>query len=101
MTGASLSGTHERRPGGSRPAGTPSRPPRLAIALLAALALAAIPASSARTQRAADPPVAIEIAAKPFAGFDHGNPSRRRFGQLEFRGGLVLTSSFKQFGGVS
>jgi hypothetical protein len=26
---------------------------------------------------------------------------RRRFGQLEFRGGLVLTSPFKRFGGIS
>lgn len=26
--------------------------------------------------------------------------SKTRFGQLEFRGGLVLTSSFKAFGGV-
>jgi hypothetical protein len=51
-----------------------------------------------------DPPekqAAIKISAKPIDHFDPGDPSRRRFGALEFRGGLVLTSPYKLFGGIS
>jgi hypothetical protein len=70
------------------------------IALCAGLALAAIPAS-AQTPRIPEPAVAIEIAAERLAGFDHADPSRQQFGALEFRGGLVLTSRFKEFGGLS
>ena len=33
--------------------------------------------------------------------FDHREPDRRRFGMLDFRGGLVLTSPFREFGGIS
>ena len=40
-------------------------------------------------------------AARPIAGFEPRDPSRRRFGQLEFRGGLELTSPYKEFGGIS
>lgn len=43
----------------------------------------------------------IRIDAKPIAAFEIGQPSRQRFGQLEFRGGLVLTSSDRDFGGFS
>ena len=46
-------------------------------------------------------PSAIEIRAEPIAAFDHRDPDRRRFGMLDFRGGLVLTSPFKEFGGIS
>ena len=55
------------------------------------------PGSSAR----ATPPVAIEVHAQPIAAFDIRDPSRRQFGLLEFRGGLVLRSSYKNFGGIS
>jgi|HubBroStandDraft_4_1064222.scaffolds.fasta_scaffold119987_2 hypothetical protein len=47
------------------------------------------------------PPIAIEVRAEPIAAFDKHNPSRQRFGQLEFRGGLTLTSSYREFGGLS
>jgi hypothetical protein len=43
----------------------------------------------------------ITISAKPIAGFEINDPSRTRFGELEFRGGLVLTSSERTFGGLS
>ena len=33
--------------------------------------------------------------------FEPRDPSRRRFGQLEFRGGIELTSPYKEFGGIS
>jgi hypothetical protein len=85
------------------PIGTRSRRPRLAwsnrrtvAALLAAtLLFAAIPGD------AQTPPAAIEVAAQPLAAFDIRDPSRRQFGLLEFRGGLVLQSSYKNFGGLS
>ena len=44
---------------------------------------------------------AITINAKPIAAFRTDNPSQVRFGSLEFRGGLVLTSGHKSFGGIS
>src|SRR5262245_44390971 len=48
-----------------------------------------------------DPPVAIEVTARPLAGFEVRDSLRRQFGLLEFRGGLVLSSSFRHFGGLS
>jgi hypothetical protein len=47
------------------------------------------------------PPVAIEIRAEPIIAFDPHDRSRRRFGHLEFRGGLVLKSPYPEFGGIS
>ncbi|HEY0851255.1 MAG TPA: twin-arginine translocation pathway signal, partial [Bradyrhizobium sp.] len=44
-------------------------------------------------------PVSIEVNARPLAGFDTRDRSRVRFGDLEFRSGLVLTSGFRGFGG--
>ena len=86
----------------NEPGGQPIRPYRRAalVALLAGLIVAAIP-DATRPVRVTEPPAAIEIVAQPFASFHHGDPSRRRFGLLEFRGGLVLTSRFKEFGGLS
>jgi hypothetical protein len=76
-----------------------------AAILLAAILAAALPVAAQRTgTRDAGPPpepVAIEIQAAPIPVFDHREPDRRRFGALEFRGGLVLTSSFREFGGIS
>jgi hypothetical protein len=46
-------------------------------------------------------PVSIEVNARPLAGFDTRDRSRVRFGELEFRSGLVLTSKFRGFGGLS
>src|SRR5580698_1547201 len=46
-------------------------------------------------------PVAIEVHARPIAWFDNSDHDRIRFGSLEFRSGLVLTSSFRAFGGLS
>jgi hypothetical protein len=68
------------------------------------VALAIVPAvllfpGLART--AADPPVAIDVQAQPLAAFDIRDPSRRQFGLLEFRGGLVLRSPDRNFGGLS
>jgi hypothetical protein len=43
----------------------------------------------------------IDLRAEPITGFDVRDASRRHFGLLEFRGGLVLRSSDRNFGGVS
>jgi hypothetical protein len=46
-------------------------------------------------------PVRIEIAATPIPSFDNRDPTRTRFGDLEFRGGLELSSRHTAFGGIS
>jgi len=46
-------------------------------------------------------PTRIEIDATPITSFDNREPSQIRFGALEFRGGLVLTSRNPAFGGIS
>jgi hypothetical protein len=73
---------------------------RSVAALLLALALNAQP-DAAQAQRTPDPPTSIDIVAQRLPGFDHTDSTRRQFGLLEFRGGLVLTSPFKHFGGLS
>src|SRR5258706_7583734 len=80
----------------------------------AGLSLAAVP-GIARAQLATQPspkraapdessaaaPVAIEVHARPIPAFDPRDPQQARFGALEYRGGLVLTSRFPGFGGLS
>src|ERR1700751_1057993 len=46
-------------------------------------------------------PVTIEVKARPIASFDPRDRSHVRFGSLEWRSGLVLTSGFRGFGGLS
>jgi hypothetical protein len=46
-------------------------------------------------------PVSIEVNARPIPAFDTRDRSRLRFGSLEYRSGLVLTSGFRGFGGLS
>jgi hypothetical protein len=43
----------------------------------------------------------VEINATPISHFEHNDHDLRRFGKLEFRGGLQLTSPSKEFGGLS
>jgi hypothetical protein len=45
--------------------------------------------------------VSIDVNARPIASFDTRDRSRLRFGALEFRSGLILTSRFRGFGGLS
>ena len=59
-----------------------------------------VPASAQKTPDQAGL-VRIEIQAKPLIGFLPRDPQQRRFGALEFRGGLELSSSHKDFGGIS
>ncbi|GLK73169.1 esterase-like activity of phytase family protein [Ancylobacter dichloromethanicus] len=66
---------------------------RFALALLAAMLVPAAPG----TVLAQTAPVTVQ--ASPIERFDAGGA--RRFGRLEFRGGLVLTSPTATFGGLS
>jgi hypothetical protein len=80
----------------------------------AGFALAAMP-GIARAQSATEPPskplapdehsvtapVSIEVNARPIASFDPSDRAHVRFGALQYRSGLVLTSSFPRFGGLS
>ncbi len=43
----------------------------------------------------------ITINAEPITAFETENPSQQTFGSLQFRGGLILTSSYKSLGGLS
>ena len=46
-------------------------------------------------------PEPIEIRARLLPYFQSGKPDNRRFGDLEYRGGLVLSSPAEHFGGWS
>lgn len=81
----------------------------------AGLSAAALPqlapaqsATEAPPKRAAKPspysvsePVSIEVKARPLPSFDIRDRARVRFGALEYRSGLILTSPFPAFGGLS
>lgn len=68
-------------------------------AVVALLLIAGAIAAEGLHTSAAPTPIAID--ATPIAAFDNRDPSRVRFGALEFRGGLVLTSNYAAFGGIS
>ena len=62
------------------------------------------PASSfanAQSSLYAAAPTPIEIKATPITSFSNRDPSLIRFGDLQFRGGLELTSKNPAFGGIS
>jgi hypothetical protein len=87
---------------------------RLLTSVAAGWSLAAMP-SLVRAQLATQPPpkplvpdeysvaapVSIEVKARPIPSFDTRDRQRVRFGALQFRSGLVLTSGFPGFGGLS
>jgi hypothetical protein len=85
---------------------------RILTSAAAGWSLAAMP-SLARAQLVPQPPprkpdeysvaspVSIEVNARPIPSFDTRDHQRVRFGALQYRSGLVLTSSFRGFGGLS
>lgn len=83
----------------------------LTAAGLSTLAIPAIARAQLATQLPPKPvvpdeysltaPVSIEVKARPIPSFDTRDHQRVRFGKLEYRSGLVLTSSFRGFGGLS
>src|SRR4051812_43659537 len=46
-------------------------------------------------------PVSIEVHARPIPSFDTRDRARTRFGALQYRSGVALTSAFRGFGGLS
>jgi hypothetical protein len=48
-----------------------------------------------------DNPIPIKVQANTIDSFLPREPDQRRFGPLEFRGGLELTSPYREFGGFS
>ncbi|MGE5511103.1 MAG: esterase-like activity of phytase family protein [Bacteroidota bacterium] len=72
-----------------------------ALIACALIALLALPAAAQRRAVAAPQPEPIEISAQRVEVFERANPSRLRFGRLEFLGGLMLKSAHKDFGGLS
>jgi hypothetical protein len=66
----------------------------VALAVLGSFAFADPPHYAAGISR-------IEIDATPITSFDNRDASLTRFGDLEFRGGLVLASKNPAFGGLS
>ena len=67
----------------------------------AQLATQAPPKHVAPDEFSVTAPVSIEVNARPLPSFDTRDHQRVRFGSLEYRSGLVLTSGFRGFGGLS
>ncbi|MDI3469244.1 MAG: hypothetical protein OJF62_001307 [Pseudolabrys sp.] len=78
----------------------PWRCRRLVAGLLALACLVAATLVYAET-RYALAVTAVKVDVQPIVAFDNRDPTRTRFGALEFRGGLVLTSYNNAFGGFS
>ncbi len=74
---------------------------RLAAGVIFAALLIAATLAIAKGRHTAAAPTHIAVEATPITVFDNSDPARTRFGELEFRGGLALTSSYQPFGGVS
>jgi hypothetical protein len=70
---------------------------RNAAAVLPASVIA-LRAAPAFAQAAPSP---LEVKARPIEAFDPRDPTHVRYGALEFRSGLILTSPFRGFGGLS
>ncbi|RYE32683.1 MAG: twin-arginine translocation pathway signal [Hyphomicrobiales bacterium] len=68
---------------------------RAALAGCAALALPCAAEAVEQTR------FAVGVSARPIAAFEPRRPEQRRFGALQFRSGLVLSSGHPRFGGLS
>ncbi len=77
---------------------------RAAAALAVGLLMGgfSMPAASQQKGTAASEKVsAIEVSARRLDSFQRGLAGTKKFGRLEFRGGLVMTSPDERFGGIS
>ena len=70
------------------------------LGVVAALCTLAVVSAPATAQQAGGVE-RIEISAEPIVSFDPREPARVNFGALSFRGGLVLQSPNRHFGGLS
>jgi len=68
---------------------------RAALAGFGALALPGAAGAVEQTR------FSVAVSARAISAFEPRSPERRRFGALQFRGGLVLSSSNPRFGGLS
>jgi hypothetical protein len=78
---------------------------------LSAIAMAGVARAQLATQPPPKPippdkyalaaPVSIKVNARPLPSFDSRDRQHVRFGSLEYRSGLILTSPFRGFGGLS
>ncbi|MBW7971864.1 esterase-like activity of phytase family protein [Bradyrhizobium sp. BR 10289] len=59
------------------------------------------PPRPAQIEHAVTAPVSIEVNARPIPNFEPRDRARVRFGSLQYRSGLVLTSPHRGFGGLS
>jgi hypothetical protein len=93
-----------RRKGQNPEAGKTARRFLRGTVLASALLVAGFGSATAQSPVSPRPsaaPQSIDIKAVPIDAFEPRDPSRVRFGALEFRGGLELTSKTKEFGGIS
>lgn len=67
-------------------------------AALAGLGALALPAAAQAIEQTRFP---VGVSARPIAAFEPRRPEQRRFGALQFRSGLVLSSGHPRFGGFS
>jgi len=68
---------------------------------LSRYALAQAAPKPAQVEHAVTEPVGIEVNARPIPNFEPRDRARVRFGALQYRSGLVLTSPHRGFGGLS
>jgi hypothetical protein len=74
---------------------------RLAFVALLVVSLVHAPTAPAQPPPAPGGGIAIEVAARPIEAFQPAESGQVQFGRLRFRGGIELTSPFKEFGGLS
>lgn len=59
------------------------------------------PPRALQVEHAVAEPVSVEVNARPIPNFEPRDRTRTRFGSLDYRSGLVLTSPYRGFGGLS
>ncbi|TCU65109.1 hypothetical protein EDE08_114115 [Bradyrhizobium sp. R2.2-H] len=74
---------------------------RLAQAQAAAEPQPRTPQVPLQVEHAVAAPVNVEVNARSIPNFEPRDRSRTRFGSLDYRSGLVLTSPYRGFGGLS
>ncbi|MEZ2146217.1 esterase-like activity of phytase family protein [Bradyrhizobium sp. DN5] len=75
--------------------------PRLARAQAQLQPATEPPPRALQLDHAVAAPVSVEVNARSIPNFEPRDRSRTRFGSLDFRSGLVLTSPYRGFGGLS
>ncbi len=75
--------------------------PRLARAQAQLQPATEPPSRALQLEHAVAAPVSVEVNARSIPNFEPRDRARTRFGSLDFRSGLVLTSPYRGFGGLS